>query len=196
MEKVSFTYDPLVLTKLSLQVHLENTYRASEEEAEGLGHPKSLRYALFEYMRTVTDAEIEALLETYAAAEDVTEITLEKPQLERIAHHLLQTERFKALHFDNQVKGNDGLGVAEPATQRFVPCELAEHWDTLGVMLQSGHGDYGAAFTEIMRGNETEHAGITTEMLDSYVTENFVFVSASVFTQNRLKTKTNTQQKD
>lgn len=193
MEKIGFTYDPIVLTKLSLQVHLENTYRASEEEAEELGHPKSLRYALFEYMRTATDAEIETLLDTYAAAEGVTEITLEKPQLERIAHHLLQTERFKALRFDHQIKGTDGLGVAEPATQRFVPCELAEHWDTLGVMLQSGHGDYGAAFTEIMRGHQTEHAGITTEMLDAYVTQNFVFVSASGFTKNRLKTPKNTQ---
>lgn len=187
MEQVRFKYDPLVLTKLSLQVHLENTYCTSEEEAEKIGHPKSLRYAIFEYMRTTTDEEIEALLQTYAEAENVTEITLEKPQIERIAHHLLQTERFKTLRFDNQVKGHDGLGVAEPAKQAFVPCNLAEHWDTLGVMLQSGHGDYGKAFGEIMHHDATEYAGVTTAMLDAYVTENFVFVSASAFTTNKLK---------
>lgn len=195
MEQLAFTYDPLVLTKLSLQIHLEKTYSPSEEEAEKLGHPKSLRYAIFDYMRTAELEEIEALVHTYAAAEHVTEITLDPPQIEGIAHHLLQTERFKALRFKYQVDGQDGLGVAEPATQTFVPCELAEHWDTLGAMLQNGHGDFGAAFTKIMRGNATEHAGITTEMLDTYVTEKFVFVSASVFTKNRLKTKKNTQQK-
>lgn len=174
METIGFTYDPLQLTRLLLQIHLEKKY--NEE------YPKSQRYAIFEFMRTIVDSEIEELLHEYVDTEKVDAITLEESDMNRLEHYLRKSERYKNLCFDFQKKGIDGLGVACLNNQRFTPCSLGHHWDTLSTMLQSGHGKYGDAFGKIMYSMATEYNGVTTEQLDVYITNTFVLVGSSNFT--------------
>lgn len=175
-EQLAFTYDPLVLTRLFLKIHMAEKYDRNK------AFPKSLRFAVADFMASMSDEELEALLTEYTDTENVTEITLEQHDRERLEHYILKSDRFKKQLFDNQIGGLDGLGLADKLNKTFTPCELGEHWDTLGTVLMRDHAEYGKAFREILYNHVNEFAGITQSQVDTYIETHFVFVGGSVFT--------------
>lgn len=172
-KRLAFKYDPLVITRIFLKIHMEKKYDRNEN------YPKSLRFAIADFMSSMTDEELEALLTEYTDTENVTEITLEQHDVERLEHYLLKSERFVNLRWGLQQDGTDGMGVLDLTRRTFTPCSLAGHGETLKTILKEQHGNYGEAYGRIMFGYRAEHAGIRAGDLIAYVRNNFKFINGA-----------------
>lgn len=174
MEKIGFTYEPLALTRLMLQIHLEKEYNGNEE------HSQSVRFAVFEYLRTLEDEELEGLLNEYVTKDNIEYITFEdNKDCERIAHYMMLTDRFNDLVFRYQKQGCSGLGVADNSDKTFYECNFAEHWQTVGFILRKKYPKHGGAFDEIMYGMKKEHNGITSDELDKFILDRFELIGGN-----------------
>lgn len=179
--RLGFTYEPLALTRLVLNIYLEKKYDRNEK------YEKSVRFAIFEFMRTLEDEELEKILHEYVSKDNVEAITFEDDaDCERITHYLMQTQRYKDLVFNYQERGISGLGVVDNSDKTFYPCDFAHHWQTVGAILRKKHGDYGIAFDEIMYHNQKEYNGITSEDLDKFILETFKLVGETKSIEQQL----------
>ena len=181
-QKLSFTYEPLTLTKLALEIYLEKNYDRNEHV------PTSVRYAIYEFMKTLSDEELEKILSEYVSKDKVEAITFkDDTDCERITHYLMQTERFNDLVFMYQKQGHSGLGVADNSDKTFYPCGFSHHWQTVGNILRLKYGEYGEAFDRIMYGSHSEYNGVTREELDGFIMKNFQLVSANKTIEEHLE---------
>ncbi|MGG1453427.1 hypothetical protein ABE325_21195 [Bacillus licheniformis] len=180
-EQLHFTYEPLSLTRLMLQIYLENKYHGNED------YSKSVRFALFEFMRSLEDQELEDVLSEYVSKDKIEYITLDDKDCEGITHYIMQNKRYKDLVFMYQKKGYSGLGVADNTDKTFYNCDFAQHWQTVGLILRQKYGKYGKAFDEIMYLNKKEYSDISSEELDKFILNTFQLVGESKSIEDYLK---------
>lgn len=126
-KQLNFTYDPIVLTKLLLQMYAEQVIEGNTFKAR--------QFACYEYLRTQTDEECESLVQEYAEQENLSVITYDNWKEDcRIMFEIIeQKKRFKEQLFQYQVDGYGatGLGVADMTDKTFYDCEFAHHWETV-----------------------------------------------------------------
>ena len=176
--KMNFTYEPIALTKLLLQMYTEK-YLEKEIEVN------ATIFACYDFLKTATDKEIETLLHEFVKNENIDVITFEdwEHDCKCIFDCIFNTQRFKKLEFDYKVKGHSksGLGVADKSDSTFYSCSLAEHWVTIQNILQEKYPLYYDAFIEMTYGHENvqEHKGISRQELDSFILTNFQLVGES-----------------
>lgn len=180
---MSFQYDPLELSILMMKLHFEKKYNANEN------YTKTLRYAVSEFMQTVTRDEMEEILQSYVEGDKVEFITFASDDESwRIEEYVKKTERFKKLIFFYEKRGYSGLGVVDVQNETFNPCEFGGHWSKIGEIMRSSYGDYGVAFEKILLHGLSEHKGITTDFLDKFILENFILVGGQYSIETHLRT--------
>ncbi|MBU5262012.1 hypothetical protein [Bacillus atrophaeus] len=172
-EQLHFTYEPLNLTRLMLQIYLENKYHGNED------YPKSVRFALFEFMRSLEDQELEDVLSEYVSKDKIEYITLDDKDCEGITHYIMQTKRYNGLVFMYQKKGYSGLGVADNNDNTFYGCHFGSHWQTIGSIMREKYGEFGKAFDAMKNSDQKEYNGISSEQLDSFILNTFQLVGES-----------------
>lgn len=175
METLHYTYDPLTLVRLVL-----NRYA---EELEGK-HTKAIQFARYEYLRTLTDNELEGFLHRYMEEEKLESITLEdwKKDSEYLLGYVYETERYQALElkFQRAGYGETGLGVVDRKDNTFYDCDYAHHWETIIKILQEKYPKLYQAFEILnLRAGLMEYNGITRMYLDRYIMDNFELVGGS-----------------
>ncbi|MGD2352036.1 hypothetical protein ACP8H2_09815 [Bacillus subtilis] len=180
-EQLHFTYEPLTLTKLVLQIYLEKKYDRNED------YTKSVRFAVFEFMRTLEDDELEKILSDYVSNDNVEAITFEDDRdCERITHYLMKTERYNNLVFEYQKKGYSGLGVVDNSDKTFYSCGFSQHWQTVEAILREKYHRYGKAFNRIMYLGEKEYNGVSSEELDKFILDTFQLVGETKSIEDQL----------
>lgn len=170
-----FTYEPIALTKLLLQMYAEN-HLEKEKKA------KATIFAVYKYLDTVTDEQVESLLLEFATNEKIEEITFKdwKHDCKCIFDCIFRTSRFNELEFEYKKQGYSitGLGVVDKTDDTFYDCVFAEHWQTIEKILEEKYPDLYEAFIEMTYGHKEvkEHKGITREYLDGFILDNFQLI--------------------
>lgn len=127
MKQVHFTYDPINLTKLLLQMYVE-------QEIEGKT-TKARQFASYEYLQTLTDEECEEVVHSFAERENLSVITYDDYKHDcKIMFDIIEAgERFKAILNKNLRSGygETGMGVFDKSDQTFYECGFTEHWETV-----------------------------------------------------------------
>jgi hypothetical protein len=182
-QQIGFTYDPLQLTRLLLQTYAEKRYDRNES------YSKSVRLAIYDFLDTMKDDELEDILNEYVTSDNVEYITFkDDADCERITYYIMESDRFKGIVFEYQKKGTSGLGVADLSDKTFYECNFSRHWETVGYILREKYGKYGEAFDEIMYGfNTKEYSGVTSDELDKFIMERFKLVGAYKTIENHLE---------
>ncbi|WP_144472991.1 hypothetical protein [Bacillus pumilus] len=179
-ESISFTYDPLNLSRKIIQIHAENKYDGNKSYSE------SVRFALFEFLRTMEDEEFKKIMTDYVLESKVKAIHFkgdenggltEDKDCVGIVDHLMSTERFKDLVFKNKRNGCSGLGVIVLKKKLFYQCEFGEHWSKVGKVLRENYPSYADAYDEMILDSDLKNYNdISREELDNFILENFDFV--------------------
>lgn len=175
MEKVGFTYDPLTLVRLVLDRYAE--------ELEGK-HTKAIQFARYEYLRTLTDDELEGFLYRYVAEEKLDAITLKdwKKDCEFIFRYIYESERYKAIEFkfNKSGFGATGLGVVDKTDNTFYDCAFTGHWEKIQEIIQEKYPKYYEPLIEISYGfKKDEHNGVTREQLDNFIMQQFELIGGN-----------------
>lgn len=170
-----FTYEPITLTKMLLQMYAEK-FLEKEKEV------RATIFAVYKYLDTVTEEEVESLLMEFATNEKLEVITFDdwKHDCKCIFDCIFKTTRFKKLEFEYKKRGYSitGLGVVDKSDSTFYDCVFAEHWQTIQKIFEEKYPVLYEAFIEMTYGHKEvkEHKGITREYLDSFILENFELI--------------------
>lgn len=127
--KLNFTYDPIYLTKLLLQMYVEQEIEGNTFQAR--------QFALYEYLQDFTDNECEEILEKYVEQEKLDVITYDewKNDCKIILKIIEETDRFNLLlekfrlacvkKYDfEEAKGVSGILMPNG---EFIQCGYQEH---------------------------------------------------------------------
>ncbi len=97
--KLNFIYDPIGLTKLLIQMYVE-------QEIEGTTF-KARQFALYDYLHEFTDKECEEILQQYIGQENLEVITYSewKKDCKIMLEIIERTERFNSLLMKYSQKG-------------------------------------------------------------------------------------------
>lgn len=179
-ESISFTYDALGLSRTIIQVHVESRYDGN------LTYSESVRFALFEFLRTMEDEELKKIMTDYLSESKVEAIHFKGDENGKltedkdclgIVDQLMRTERFKDLVFKNKRNGCSGLGVIVLQKKLFYQCEFGEHWSKVGKALRENYPSYADAYDEMLLDSDLKNYNdISREELDNFILENFEFV--------------------
>lgn len=175
MTKVTFNCDPLSLVRLALNRYIE--------ELEG-NDTKSVQFARYDYLISLTDEELEQLLERYVKEENIEVITLEdwKKDSSFLLKYIYETNEYKELKlkYDKQGCGVTGLGVFDKSKNTFYDCSLARHWQTIMEIIEYHYTHLHEAFLQMYGDNElNEYDGITRQEIETFIMNNFELVGGS-----------------
>ena len=166
---LTFTYDPLSLMRLTMNMY-----------AEGLEgqHTKAVQFARYEYLRTMTDDELEGHIKRYIDEEGLEAITLEKweDDCRSLFGYVYESERYKALEFrfNKRGYGETGLGVADTSDNTFYHCGFAHHWQTVMDIIKTKYPHFGEALEEMYLDDKIkEYNGVTRQELDHFIMNRF-----------------------
>lgn len=171
-QDLHFTYEPLYLLRLIMDMYAESI--------EGL-HTKAVQFARYEYLRTMTDEEIEVLLERYSKEQEITVITLKnwRKDCDFLFQYLYESDRFKELEFkfNKQGYGQTGMGVADNTDNTFYHCAFTEHWSTIMKIIEMKYPHlYKALDAMHFHDKLDECEGITRKELDEFITNRFELI--------------------
>jgi homoserine trans-succinylase len=173
VETVSFSYDPLALVRIVLQ-------RYVEEKIEGKYH-KAKTFACYEFLRLLTNENLENILRKYVEHHNLEAITLKdwKTDGQNIFELIFETDSYQQLETDYKRKGfgSTGLGVYDKEMNRFYDCARVGHWDCLKKIVADSYSHLSETL-EIMwlYSDIKEHDGITRDKLESFLMNNFELV--------------------
>jgi len=139
VKSVSFKADPYFILQTTIQLHVEKEYDREEK------YENSLVCALYEFLNTVSEQELDELWTAYTkkeCIEDPYTITGFKKETEALTKEILQTERFKTLKLRYQIDAYDGSGVVDKINQIFYPCDYGGHWPMIVKITNEHHGGY------------------------------------------------------
>ncbi|MGX1266651.1 hypothetical protein RKD55_004595 [Rossellomorea marisflavi] len=169
MEILHFTYDPLHLMRLVMDMHAERL--------EGK-HTKAVQFARYEYLRTMTDEELKGNMQRYIDQEVLEAITLEKwdDDCRHLFGYIYESDRYKTLEFQFNKRGygKTGLGVADTSDNTFYHCEFAHHWQTVMEIINTKYPHFGEALREMYFDDKIkEYNGVTRQELDHFILDRF-----------------------
>jgi len=150
------------------------------EKLEG-EHTKAVQFARYEYLRTMTDDELQALLERFIDEQNINAITLEDWQSDcsHLFRYIYETERYKALklQFNKRGYGETGLGVVDTADKIFYDCAVAQHWPTIMEIIKTKYTHLHEPLEEMyFNAKLDEYNGVTRKELDDFITTRFELI--------------------
>ena len=177
MGKFNFTYDPLVLSRLTLQIYVEKFIEGKFYKAK--------QFACYDYLTNLTDSELETLLLEYVKRESLEHITFEnwEDDAKKIFEIIFESKAFKELEFNFKKMGYGltGLGVVDKSDNTFYDCGLTQHWKEIKNILQNKHPELYDALDELQfkSGCNVSSNGVTREYLDNFIIKNFELIGGS-----------------
>lgn len=169
---LNYTYDPLTLVRLTMDMYAE--------KLEG-HHTKAIQFARYEYLRTMTDDELESHLSRYVDEEKIEEITLQdwEKDCSYLFQYIYETERYKALEFQFNKRGygKTGLGVVDTADNTFYHCGFTQHWPTIMEVIKTKYTHLHEPLEEMyFNAKLNEYNGVTRKELDDFITTRFELI--------------------
>lgn len=175
VHQMHFHYEPLALTKLLMEIHIEKFF----DSKKGKGKSKAHRFAIFEFLRTMVDEELESILHVFVEKEGYEEITFENADhdFNSIYEIVYGLQRFKDLENDFIKKGYAGKGVFDEKYKTFYPCNFAGHWATITSIIDTQYPHLFNAFSEMsIFNNKDSFEGITRKEIDDFILSNFTLI--------------------
>ncbi|CUB51677.1 hypothetical protein BN2127_JRS10_01196 [Bacillus subtilis] len=182
-KQFSFTYDPIVLSKLMLQIY-------AEKHIDTVAAVKATVYAAYEYLRTVSDEELERVLIQYTQEEKIEAITFSnfEEECRLIFTYIFKSQQFIDLEFGYKSDGysKTGLGVVDKHEKTFYECTFGEHWRTVENILETKYPEQFEAYLQLNYENKEEHNGFTHKQLDRFILNTFELVGEMRSIENHL----------
>lgn len=175
VHQMHFHYEPLVLTKLLMEIHIEKFFDSKEGKLKSNAH----RFANYEFLRTMVDEELESILHSFIEKEGYEEITFKNAEhdFNSIYEIVYGLQRFKDLENDFIKKGHAGKGVFDEKDKKFYPCGFAGHWPTITTIIETQYPHLFNAFNELsIFNNKDSFEGITRKELDYFIMSNFILI--------------------
>ncbi|MCR6108629.1 hypothetical protein HXA34_20260 [Salipaludibacillus agaradhaerens] len=170
-QTLNYTCDPLQLVRLVMDMFAE--------ELEGK-HTKSIQFARYKYLRTMTDEELTTLLQRYIREQEVIDITLRnwRKDCRYLFQYIYKSERYQALKFEfnKQGYGKTGMGVVDKSDGTFYHCALGQHWSTIMEIINSKYPDLHPAFEAMYVYDNDVHNDVTRKELDSFIINRFELI--------------------
>ncbi|MCC2248904.1 hypothetical protein JUJ52_02895 [Virgibacillus sp. AGTR] len=167
-----FTYDPLTLMRLTMDMFAE--------ELEGK-HTKAIQFARYEYLRTMTNDELIALLERYMKEQNLDAITLKdwRKDCGCLFQYIYESDRYKTLEFkfNKQGYGYTGMGVVDTSDNTFYHCGFTQHWPTIMGIIETKYPDLHQALNAMyLHDTLDEYDGVSRKELDDFITNRFELI--------------------
>lgn len=171
-KQLNFTYDPLKLVRLAMDRYAEDLERK---------HTKAIQFARYQYLRTMTDYELNELLQQYVTQEKLDVITLKDWQNDCafIFELMYKTTRYKKLvfQFNKAGFGTTGLGVVDNTDNTFYDCDFACHWETIMQIIEHKYPRINPALKEMYANpGLSEFDGTTKQELDDFIAQRFELI--------------------
>ena len=181
MTKVNFTVDPIPLTRQLLSMYSEKIIIPK--------NPRSIHYAISDFVRDSTDEELDQLLHEYAEKENITIITFKdwKHDCKAMLDILCERESFKkkAIAYHMQLGGETGYGVYDKKQIKFYDCHLAQHFDIVQAIVLQDYPEYAEALEWFLAYPESsDFEGTTKKSIDKFIVDTFDFVGLSNYSKN------------
>ncbi|QDS32499.1 hypothetical protein [Brevibacillus brevis] len=176
MAVMKFTYDPIFITKTLLQSYVEKFVQGKFYKAK--------QFACYEFLRTMTDEELEGMLKQYMKDHSIECITFEKAWEEcaLIFEYVYKSERYKGLEFGFKKRGYGltGMGVVDKSDSTFYDCGFLQHWSTIFEIMKEKYTDKAEALDELLhRPGKEEYNGISRVELDGFILERFELIGGN-----------------
>ncbi|ARF70734.1 hypothetical protein B7C51_25005 (plasmid) [Paenibacillus larvae subsp. pulvifaciens] len=173
-QTLHFTCEPISLTKLLLQMYVE-------KHIEGENTVKAKQFACYEYLNTITDSELESLLEEYMTIENVEAITFEDWEKEcgLIFNYIFKSNRYLEIELDYKKKGYSltGLGVVDTSDNTFYDCAFAGHWQRIKEIMKDKYPELFEVLEELTcHSNEDSYNGVSRKELDNFILNRFKLI--------------------
>lgn len=190
-QELSFQYDGLFLVRLFLQKHVEqnfdnedNEIDEEDENVKAVEVIKAVRFAHYEYLKQLTDEELEGFLLRYMKESQMDAITLTDWQKDcaTVWSYIYETEKYKLLEFDYKKKGYGvtGLGVVDNSDNTFYDCGFTGHWPKVQEIIQEKYPHYYEPLMQMSYGSaRDEYNGVTREEVDAFVLNTFTFTGGN-----------------
>ncbi|MDC6267742.1 hypothetical protein [Lysinibacillus fusiformis] len=175
VHQMHFHYEPLALTKLLMEIHIEKFFDSKKAKHKSKAH----RFAIFEFLRTMADEELESILHVFVEKEGYEEITFENTDhdFNSIYEIVYGLQRFKDLENGFIKKGHAGKGVFDEREKKFYPCDFAGHWETITTIIETQYPHLFNAFGEMsIFKSRDSFEGITRKELDDFILTNFILI--------------------
>lgn len=174
-----FNFKPLAIVRELLKIFIEQYFDTDEGKKE----TDAYRFATFEFLKSMTDEELDSILDIFAKKEGYKEITFANGEhdYKSILAVIHELDRYIDLENHFIKKGYAGLGVFDEKAQQFYKCELGEHWHTIRVVIREHYSQLYDAFRKLsrMKGIINEYEGITRKELDDFIMTNFTLIGES-----------------
>ena len=173
---MNFTYDPIFITRTLLQSYVEKFVQGKFYKAK--------QFACYEFLRTMTDEELEGMLLQYVKDNNLEYITFKKPWEESalIFEYIYKSDRYRKLEFDykKQGYGLTGMGVVDKSDDTFYDCGFTKHWPTIVKILKEKYPLKAEALDNLMyTPGKEEHNGISKQELDAFIMNNFELIGGN-----------------
>ncbi|OKP91868.1 hypothetical protein A3844_01780 [Paenibacillus helianthi] len=170
METLSFTYEPLALTRIFLQKYVEDFVQGKFYKAK--------QFAMYDFLYQMSDEELETILGNYVSASGVEFITFNDWSAEcaAIFEQICKTEKYTKLEFDHKCKGYGitGLGVVDKSDNTFYDCPRVGHWQKVLEIVEFKYPEKLKPLRHFWTfEKEIEHAGFTREEIEHFIMNNF-----------------------
>lgn len=182
-QAMSFSYDPLELTRLALGIRLEKT-----ED----GRSPLERTVWQRVQQSLTDDELSGALRAYLKTSGQASITLgTDEELDGILAELRKTPRYRGEQTHAEKHGFAGTGVFDNILDTFTPCAYGGHFETMCALIEAHHPRYAGAVRLFRENSHLVVAdGVPAGELDRFLTETFRLVGSSrpTYTTTRKET--------
>lgn len=173
MKYVSFTYDPLALVRIVLQRHVE-------EKIQGKFY-KAKQYACYEYLRLLSDEDLEKVLVEYVNRHNLEAITLKDWETDArlIFDIIFETEDYRKLEFGYKRSGfgQTGYGVVDKSDNTFFDCSFGGHWLKIREIVKEKYPRMNDPLDAMYCNDRlTEYEGITRETIEGFIMGNFELI--------------------
>lgn len=175
VHQMHFHYEPLVLTKLLMDIHIEKFFDSEEGKRKSKAH----RFAIFEFLRTMEDEELESILHVFVKKEGYEEITFKDTEhdFNSIYEIVYGLQRFNDLENGFIKNGYAGKGVFDEKGKKFYPCDFAGHWATITTIIEDQYPHLFNAFREMsVFSNVDSFEGIKRKEMDEFILSNFILI--------------------
>ena len=173
VKKISMSCDPMYLTKLLMQMYVEQFVQGKFYKAK--------QFACYEYLSDLSDDEIEEILFEFIEREKLEFITYDdwKYDMKVIWDIVSEKERYKAIEteFKKQGYGTTGFGVVDKSDNTFYDCKFAEHWKAVMEIVKEKYPEYNDALTTMyFHSDVDEYKGVTRLELDNFILDRFELI--------------------
>lgn len=173
METLSYTYDPLALTRILLHKYVEEFIQGKFYKAK--------QFAMYDFLYQMMDEELESILGDYVTASGVEAITFKDwaSECAAIFEQICKTEKYIRLEFNYKCRGygETGLGVVDNSDSTFYDCLQVGHWNKILEIVASKYSEKLEALQYFWTfHDEIEHDGFTRNEIEQFIMNNFKLI--------------------